>query len=43
MSPFILLLCVFVIASCLYGDKTYCTNVERQVREKKRNQYHDRV
>jgi hypothetical protein len=43
MSPFILLLFVFVIASCLYGYKTYRTNVERQAREKKRNQYHDRV
>jgi hypothetical protein len=43
MSPFILLLFVLVIASCVYGYMTYRTNAERQAREKKRNQYHDRV
>ncbi|HET7637778.1 MAG TPA: hypothetical protein VFK47_03465 [Ktedonobacteraceae bacterium] len=43
MSPFILLLFVLVIGMFVYGYKTYRINVERQAREKKRNQYHDRV
>jgi hypothetical protein len=43
MSPFILLVFVLVIAACVYGYMTYRTNVERRAREKKRNQYHDRV
>ena len=43
MSPFILLLVVLVIGACVYGYMTYRTNAERQAREKKRNQYHDRV
>jgi hypothetical protein len=43
MSPFILLLFVLVIAMCVYGYMTYRTKAERQAREKKRNQYHDRV
>jgi hypothetical protein len=37
------MLFVLVIGMCVYGYMTYRTNVERQAREKKRNQYHDRV
>jgi len=43
MSPFILLVFVLVIGACVYGYMTYRTNLERRAREKKRNQYHDRV
>jgi hypothetical protein len=43
MSPFILLVVVLVIGACVYGYMTFRTNAERRAREKKRNQYHDRV
>lgn len=42
MPPFILLLLVLVIFVCAFG---YMVNrdAQRRAREKKRNQYHDRV
>lgn len=42
MPPFILLLLVLVIFVCAFG---YMVNrdAQRRVREKKRNQYNDRV
>ncbi|SRR6266516_2789568 len=43
MSPFILLVFVLVVGACVYGYMTYRANAQRQAREKKRNQYHDRV
>ncbi len=43
MQQFVLLFLVLVIVACVYGYMTYRTNAERRAREKKRNQYHDRV
>ena len=43
MSPFILVFLVLVIFAGAYVYMMYRTNAERRAREKKRNQYHDRV
>jgi hypothetical protein len=37
MSPFLLLLLVFVIFACSFDVMTYWYNAERRAREKKRN------
>jgi preprotein translocase subunit YajC len=42
MSPIILIVLVLVIFACAFGYMTY-RDAQRQAREKKRNQYHDRV
>jgi len=43
MQQFVLLLLVLVIIIGVMGYKTYQNHAERRAREKKRNQYHDRV
>lgn len=43
MQPIILLLVVLVIFACVYSYITYRTNIQRRMREKKRNQFNDRV
>jgi len=43
MPPFLLLLLIVMIFVCAFGYMTFRHEVERRVREKKRNQYHDRV
>ena len=42
MQPFIFLILVLVIFACAFGYMIY-RDAERRAREKKRNQYHDRV
>jgi preprotein translocase subunit YajC len=42
MPPFILLILVLVIFASSFGFMMY-RDAERRAREKKRNQYHDRV
>ena len=43
MPPFLLLLLILMIFVCAFGYMTFRHEAERRVREKKRNQYHDRV
>ncbi len=43
MSPFILLFLVLAIFVCAFGYMTYRHEAERRAREKRRNQYHDRI
>lgn len=43
MQPFILVLLVLVIVACAFSYMTYRTNAQKRAKEKKRNQYHDRV
>src|SRR5947209_14988809 len=43
MQALIFLLLVLVIFACAFGYMTYRQNAERRAREKRRNQYHDRV
>lgn len=43
MSPFLLLLLLLLICAGVYGYMTYRTYSQRRARERKRNQYHDRV
>jgi preprotein translocase subunit YajC len=42
MQPFIFLILVLVIFACAFGYMIY-RDAEKRAREKKRNQYHDRV
>jgi hypothetical protein len=43
MSPFLLLVVFIVIGACIYGYRVYRTNIQKRAREKKRNQFNDRV
>jgi len=43
MSPFILFLGFIVIVVGVFCYMTYRTNAQRRAREKRRNQYNDRV
>ncbi len=43
MLPFILLLLAIVVIVCVFGYPMYRTNIEKRAREKKRNQFHDRI
>jgi hypothetical protein len=43
MPPFILLLLLLVIVAGAFGYMTYRNGAEKRAREKKRNQYHDRI
>ena len=43
MSQLLFLLLVLVLCGCIWGYMTYRTNAERRAKEKRRNQYHDRV
>lgn len=43
MQTFLFLFIVVVIVLCYFGYMAYRQNAERRAREKRRNQYHDRV
>jgi hypothetical protein len=43
MPPVMLLFLVLVIFACTFGFMMYRDYVQRRAREKKRNQFHDRV
>ena len=43
MSPFLLVLLFLLIGVCVYGYWVYRTDRQKQAREKRRNQYNDRV
>lgn len=43
MSPLILVLLAIVIVVCVAGYPMYRNNADRRAREKKRNQFHDRI
>lgn len=42
MPPFVFLLLALLIFACAFGFMIY-SDITRRAREKKRNQYHDRV
>ncbi|HVB24566.1 MAG TPA: hypothetical protein VNG51_21700 [Ktedonobacteraceae bacterium] len=43
MSPLILVLLAIVIVVCVFGYPMYRNNADKRAREKKRNQFHDRI
>jgi len=43
MLPLIVLLLAIVIIVCICGYPMYRNNADRRAREKKRNQFHDRI
>lgn len=43
MQLFTFLIFALIIAVCVFGYMTYRSNAEKRAREKKRNQYNDRV
>jgi hypothetical protein len=43
MSLYILLLLLLVIVVCAFGYMRYRTGAEKRAKEKRRNQYHDRI
>lgn len=43
MSPFVLVLLALVIVACVFGYTVYHRGAEQRAKEKKRNQYHDRI
>ncbi len=43
MLSLILLLLAIVVIACIFGYPMYRNNAEKKAREKKRNQFHDRI
>ena len=43
MPPYILLLLMLVLVACAFGYTRYRTGADKRAREKKRNQYNDRI
>ena len=43
MSPFVLFLLFILIIACFYGYSVYRAHRQQQARERKRNQFNDRV
>jgi len=43
MQPFIILLLILVIGVAIIGYMVYRSSAEKRMRERRRNQFHDRV